>query len=128
VDRQPILNESMSPERKKLVHSKIAEKTYSRGVIYIQKQALLSMIRAELDAANFSSISESEFLKEVESHNGMIMQHAISVYCFSHLTFHEFFVSLYYYDTKNYAGELGAGDLVSAWPEGSFKPIRKRAA
>jgi len=26
------------------------------------------------------------------------------------------------------AGELGVGDLVSAWPEGSFKPIRKRAA
>jgi len=26
------------------------------------------------------------------------------------------------------AVELGAGDLVSAWPEGSFKPIRKKAA
>ena len=26
------------------------------------------------------------------------------------------------------AVELGASDLVSAWPEGSFKPIRKRAA
>src|SRR5262249_55237116 len=30
-------------------------------------------------------------------------RHAIALYCFSHLTFHEFFVSLFYHDTKEYA-------------------------
>lgn len=42
-------------------------------------------------------------MKEIESHSGLLVEYAPDVYCFSHLTFHEFFTALYYYDTKDYA-------------------------
>ena len=103
IDRDPILEDTISPERKKLLLSRLAAKTFARNVVYFKRDFLLSMIRSELDSGNFGGISEVDFLKEIESHNGLLTEHAISIYCFSHLTFHEFFVSLYYYDTKEFA-------------------------
>jgi predicted NACHT family NTPase len=103
VDRDPLIGVAISPERKKLLLSRVAYRAFANDVIYFQKDNFVELIRAELDYLGFRSVSAELFLKEIESQSGLLIEYAPGVYCFSHLTFHEFFAALYYHDTKDYA-------------------------
>jgi energy-coupling factor transporter ATP-binding protein EcfA2 len=103
VDREPLVDLAIGPERKKLLLSRVAYRAFDRDVIYFKKDNLAELVQAELDYLNFGTISADVLIKEIESHSGLFVEYTPGVYCFSHLTFHEFFTALYFHDTKEYA-------------------------
>jgi hypothetical protein len=88
VDRSTFLPADFSPERKKAVLSRIAKKTFRNSVIYIPKEKLVELITQELKSINYEATMAIEFVKEVETNNGLFVDYSSGVCCFSHLTFH----------------------------------------
>ena len=93
---------SISPDRKKLLLSRVAYRAFAKDIIFFKSSLLRELIRTELDHLNLQDVSAESFLREIESHNGLLIEYSPGIYCFSHLTFHEFFAALYYQDTKEY--------------------------
>jgi len=92
----------IAPDRKKLLLSRVAYRAFDRDITFFKKDNLRDLIEAELNYLDLSNISPDKLLREIESHNGLLIEYAPEVYRFSHLTFHEFFTALYYHDTKEY--------------------------
>lgn len=103
VDRDPLISIAISPERKKQILSRIAHRAFARNVIYFKKDNLIELFNAELKYLDLNEVPAEILLKEIESHSGLLVEYATSVYCFSHLTFHEFFTALHYHESKDYA-------------------------
>jgi predicted NACHT family NTPase len=103
VDREPLIPVQIGAERKKLLLSRVAYRAFDRNVIYFKMGELRELVQAELEHLNMREISADRLIKEVESHNGLFVEYVSGVYCFSHLTFHEYFTALYYHDTKELA-------------------------
>jgi len=81
----------------------VAYRAFDKDLIYFDHETLRDLIRVELNYLDLTDISPDVLLKEIESHNGLLLEFAPNVYCFSHLTFHEYLTALYYHDTKQYA-------------------------
>ena len=103
VDRDPLIDVALGPVRKKLLLARVAYRAFARDIIYFKGNLLRELIQAELDHLDLHAVSADPLLKEIESHSGLLIEYSPGVYCFSHLTFHEFFTALYYHDTKEYA-------------------------
>jgi predicted NACHT family NTPase len=101
VDREPLLPMPIGPERKKQLLARVADRTFDDELIYIRESALVAMVESELSAMYMENVSALQLVKELESHNGLFVEYMPAVYCFSHLTFHEFFVALYYCETND---------------------------
>jgi energy-coupling factor transporter ATP-binding protein EcfA2 len=94
VDREAIV--SLTPPRKKLILSQIAEYTFSRDSFYFSRQALLSLLATQLERSSLAEIDPQDALRELEQNNGILVERAIDIFSFSHLTLHEFFAASAY--------------------------------
>jgi predicted NACHT family NTPase len=103
VDRDPIIPSPISPDRKKLLLSRVAYRAFDKNIVYFKRDNIIELINSELSYLDLKDVSARDFLKEIESHTGLLVEFMPDVYCFSHLTFHEFFTCLYYHDTKEYS-------------------------
>jgi len=94
IDRETVV--SLTPPRKKLILSQIAEYTFSRDTFYFSRQTLLSLLATQLDRSSLSDISPQDALRELEQNNGIFVERAIDIFSFSHLTLQEFFAASAY--------------------------------
>lgn len=81
--------------RKKYILSNIARLTFDSESIYIRKNHLLSLLLSELQNLDIDQNPE-DVLYDIEANMGLIVERTHGIYCFSHLTFHEFFVAISY--------------------------------
>ncbi len=87
--------DGISNTRKRYLLSNIARQTFDAESIFISKENLLSMLDAEIK--NIEAVVEPEdMLYDFESNMGIFVERSHGIYCFSHLTFHEFFTALSY--------------------------------
>mgnify|MGYP000560205717 CR=1 FL=1 len=100
IDR-PSISGELSPKRKKMILSKVARKTFDKQHYFFRKQHLSDLLSIELEKIGITETTSSHLLKELESHHGLLQERSLGIYCFSHLTFHEFFTALSYQEEGN---------------------------
>ncbi len=91
VDRTAVV--ALTPPRKKLILSQIAEYTFSRDSFYFSRQTLLSLLATQLERSSLTDIDPQDALRELEQNNGIFVERAIDIFSFSHLTLQEFFAA-----------------------------------
>jgi predicted NACHT family NTPase len=94
--------EKLSIVRKENLLEQLAFYTFERGDYFFKKNVAESQIsqyiqdlpEASADSETFL-VDSHKVLKSIESQHGLLVELAIGIYSFSHLTFHEYFATKY---------------------------------
>lgn len=86
----------ISAQRKKMMLSKIARGTFDSNVLLMKRGDLLKRFDAEIRLLSLRGVTSDVLLKDFEAHSGLLVERAVGVYGFSHLTFHEFLTMIAY--------------------------------
>ncbi len=88
--------EKLSDGTKIKLFSRIGAHLFSKFKIFFKKEEVIDAITEFLDLIDIPTDEAPKILKEMESHHGIIVERAVGIFSFSHLTFHEFFAAKFY--------------------------------
>lgn len=74
----------------------VARTAFDDELYLFRKPLVVEALQHELQRANLDSVDPEVLLREIETHTGLLVERAIDVYSFSHLTLQEFFTALAY--------------------------------
>lgn len=122
---------NLSRQRKEDLLSQIAYATFERGEYFFKHKNIENEIRSYIrHLPNASMDSESlrldsnAVLKAIEVQHGLLVERARSIYSFSHLTFHEYFVARKIVNIPDpQAQEQALINLVSHMPEKRWREV-----
>ncbi|MEA5507954.1 NACHT domain-containing NTPase [Halotia wernerae UHCC 0503] len=93
IKREQVYHNLTLATKKQLLFN-IAAITFEQGNYFFEQEKIQQIIIAYLDNSGSVDIDLSEaLLKEIEVHNGLLVERARGIYSFSHLTLHEYFAA-----------------------------------
>ena len=104
IQREQVFTRELSPQRIEWLLSNIAYNSFVLGQYAFDERNLGREIARQI--ANLPStpdaldIDGSALLKELEAHHSLLVERAVGIHSFSHLTFHEYFTARYIVENR----------------------------
>jgi hypothetical protein len=115
---------SMSPKKKEMLLSQIAFRSFTRQEYLIPERVLFAYAAdfcRNLPHLNYDDLDFSAIIKGIEIQHGLLIECAKGIYCFSHLTFQEYFAARFLID--NEARGLLTDALNHAWLDKDWREV-----
>lgn len=107
----------LDEEKKINLFSELAYNVHSKHKIFFTEDELYSMVSAIIEKFGIAKSETREVIEEIQSHHGIILEHAQNLYSFSHLTFQEYFTANYLVSQQKLEDTLKENLEISFWHE-----------